>query len=219
MKKLSQKLKVRATGLTPAQSDMTKHFKKNPDGATYPVRVIDATTFLKMVVMFIASLIRPELDKTYRATFMNVGNWNDCVQWQGATTLDGSAPTSVCRRIARFFGLDVPNGARIAHICQETKDCAAESKCSHRACVNLTRWHVTTPSGCISRSNNAKLGEAGKFPSTCGAGPIASTDMTQFPARSTRPATRFIRLRAGLTQRLVWQFAKKLSTRVNSFRS
>jgi hypothetical protein len=163
MKNLSHTLKVRANGLTKVQTAGKKHFNKHPDGAEFGARMVDATSFLTMVVLFIASLVRPELDKPYRATFGHIRNWDACIPWQGKLSLDGFAPSGACRRIAKFFGLDVPKGARIAHICHETKNCSAGFKCTHRACVNPTHWYVTTPKGIISRSHNAPKGNGKKI--------------------------------------------------------
>jgi hypothetical protein len=163
MKNLSHTLKVRKNGLTKIQAEAKQHFHKHPDGAEYGARMVDATSFLKMVVLFIASLVRPELDRPYRATFGHITNWDACIPWQGKTSDDGYAPSGAIRRIAKFFGLDIPKGARVAHICHQTKSCSAAFKCPHRACVNPLHWYVTTPSGCISRSHNAPKGEGKKI--------------------------------------------------------
>lgn len=164
MKKTTPSLRVRKNGLTKIQAEAKQHFHKHPDGAEYGARMVDATSFLKMVVLFIASLVRPELDRPYRATFGHITNWDACIPWQGKTSNDSYAPSGAIRRMAKFFGLDIPKGARVAHICHQTKNCAAAFKCPHRACVNPMHWYVTTPSGCISRSHNAPKGTGKKLP-------------------------------------------------------
>lgn len=156
MKNLSQKLKVRATGLTPVQSASAKHFKKNPDGANYGTCMIDAKTFLAMVFSFIASLIRPVLDQPWRATFTNVRDWNSCVQWQGDTTDDGYPSAGVSHRIWKFFtGESVPAGGKIIHACHDAATCADGIFCTHRSCVNPLHFYLTNAKGAISRSHNA----------------------------------------------------------------
>lgn len=163
MKKSTPRLTIGANGLTKVQAAAIKHEIKNPDGENFPVRVVDAKTLLWIMAAFLLTLTRPKLDEAYRATFMRVASWDDCIQWQGDLTLDGFVPSHVTHRMWEYFtGSAVPEGAHLSHACHHNRICDQGIFCEHRACANLTHWFLTTAKGSNSRSQNAPRRAKGK---------------------------------------------------------
>lgn len=157
MKTSSQNLKINArTGLAPVQAKAVAHFKKHPDKESFPVRVIDAGSFLSIMFTLMVTMRRG----TLRDTFEKVTNWNDCVQWKGTRSVDGFVSSSVTKGIWEFFtGAPIPAGGKIMHACHDKNKCTASFMCDHRMCVNPLHLYLTNSSGITSRSQNAKKGD------------------------------------------------------------